>query len=92
MLIINEKSPLKNQHSNIPSFHYSMCEAEDQASKNSFVLNKLYNFRDVKIVAALSVSGPAVRLRKEKTWALKPRAIETSVEISERFGFIHEGR
>ncbi len=24
-----------------------MCEAEDQASKKSFVLNKLYNFRDV---------------------------------------------
>jgi len=29
------------------------CEAEDQASKNSFVLNKLYNFRDVKLYSVI---------------------------------------
>ena len=51
----------------------------------------VYNYRN-KVVAALSVSGPAVRLTKEKTRALKPRVLEASVEISEKFGFIHEGR
>jgi len=44
LLIIN---PDKDGIFDIPLFHHSMCEAEDQTSKNSFVLNKLYNLRDV---------------------------------------------
>jgi len=29
--LINMKLPIKNQHSNIPPFHHSMCEAKNPA-------------------------------------------------------------
>ena len=48
-VFINEKLPFKTQHSNIPAFHHSMYEAEFQASKKSFILSKLYKFRDVEL-------------------------------------------
>jgi hypothetical protein len=31
----------ENQHSNIPPFHYSMREAKTQASKTSYIFNRL---------------------------------------------------
>ena len=45
---INKRvTSFKNQHSIIPPFHYSMYEAEAQASKKAFILNKMYKFRSV---------------------------------------------
>ena len=45
-----------------------------------------------KVVAALSVSGPTVRLTKEKIETLKAPLIETAREISEKMGSITQGR
>ena len=42
--------------------------------------------------AAISVSGPAVRLTKGKIRALKALMIETSMEISKKLGFTNERR
>jgi hypothetical protein len=51
-MLINEKFPLKTNPAkdgifDFPIFHYSMCEAETQASENPFIVSKLYKFRDV---------------------------------------------
>ena len=49
--IRKQKTSFKKHHSIIPIFHYSMYEAEIQASKKSFILSPAlagYKFRDVQ--------------------------------------------
>jgi len=48
-MLINYEYSFSNQHSNLPSFHYSIYEAKFQTLINTYKFNKLYNFRDVKL-------------------------------------------
>lgn len=50
----------------------------------------IYDYTN-KIVAAISISGPAVRLTNEKIEELKPLLIEVSEEISRKMGWSNFG-
>lgn len=46
----------------------------------------IYNYLN-KVIAAISISGPSVRLTKQKMEDLKIPLVKTSMEISKKFGF-----
>ena len=66
---------------NIPPFHYSMREAKTQASKTSYICNKLENFRDVSIMRLKFFDQDA-----DRGWNKKYTKMALKGKLSERQG------
>ena len=65
-----------------------MCEAETQASENSFILSKLYKFRDVYLMS-LKIGGNGME-KEEKSmgWEIARDLEAEKKTIYMSFGYI----